>query len=272
MSASEPRIRLAVFDWAGTSVDFGSCGPAMAFVQAFATFGVPVEITEARAPMGLAKKEHIRKMLAEPALAKRWREAKGRQATEADVEALYQDVTPRQIEAAGRLGAPVPGLIECVAWLRKHDIKVAGTTGYFHTAAESAARTAAAHGYQPDVSVCADDVPGGRPAPWMLFRVMQATGVYPAWAAVKIGDTPVDIAEGINAGAWSVGVLDSSNGVGLAVEDFEKLTPAEKQRHRDRAAKPLQDAGAHYVINTVAELPALIGLLNQRVERGERPN
>jgi phosphonoacetaldehyde hydrolase len=267
----ERRIRLAVFDWAGTAVDFGSCGPAMSFVNAFAAFGVPVDMAEARAPMGLAKKEHIRTMLAAPALAHRWQVKMGRASNEDDVEALYRDVTPRQVEAASRLGAPVPGLLECVALLRNQSMKIAGTTGYFQAAADAAAATAAAHGYRPDVRVCADEVPTGRPAPWMMFRVMEATGVFPGWAVVKIGDTPVDMAEGRNAGAWCVGVLDSSNGMGLSRDDFEALPTDEKNSRRVNAAATLKEAGAHDTINHLGQLPALIAALNQRLHNGNRP-
>jgi phosphonoacetaldehyde hydrolase len=49
-------IRLVVFDWAGTVIDFGCCAPVAAFRDAFAKLGVPVSVAEARAPMGLHKK------------------------------------------------------------------------------------------------------------------------------------------------------------------------------------------------------------------------
>jgi phosphonoacetaldehyde hydrolase len=264
-------IRLAVFDWAGTAVDFGSCAPANAFIEAFRDAGVPVSAIEARAPMGLAKKEHLRTMLAESALAARWQKAKGSHATEADVERLYQAVTPRQIEAAGRLGAPVPGLLDCVAELRRAGLKITGTTGYFRAAAEAAAATAARWGYVPDATICADEVPSGRPAPWMLFRVMEATGCYPGWSVVKIGDTPVDMGEGRNAGAWCVGVLDSSNGIGLTESEFAELSLAEKVARRGAVSRRLMEAGAHCTVNSLSELPALVADLNRRLECGERP-
>jgi phosphonoacetaldehyde hydrolase len=68
-----PRIRLVVFDWAGTTVDHGSRAPVAAFVRAFAGHGVEVTPDEARGPMGLHKRDHIRAMLQMPAVARRWR-------------------------------------------------------------------------------------------------------------------------------------------------------------------------------------------------------
>jgi phosphonoacetaldehyde hydrolase len=271
VKTNETRIRLVVLDWAGTAVDFGCCGPSAAFADAFAELGVPVSMTEARAPMGMAKKEHIRTMLAEPALAARWQKAKGRPHSEADVEALYQNVTPRQVAAAERLGAPVPGLVTCVDWLRKRGIKVAGTTGYFRAAADAAAKAAAKEGYIPDVSVCADEVPAGRPAPWMMYRVMEVTGVYPAACVLKIGDTPVDMGEGRSAGAWCVGTVDSSNEMGLTQVEFNALSEAEKQARRATARERLIAAGAHACVDNLEGLPDLITEFDRRLARGERP-
>jgi phosphonoacetaldehyde hydrolase len=254
-------IRLVVFDWAGTVMDFGCFAPLSAFREVFAELGVPVSVAEARGPMGLHKKEHIRVMLREPGLARRWAQVHKREPDERDVERLYAIVTPLQIAAAGRHDDLVPGLMECVAHLRQVGIKIAGTTGYFRAAAMAAGEAARRQGYVPDVSICADDVATGRPAPFMLFRAMEATGVYPANQVVKVGDTPHDIAEGRNAGAWAVGVIDSSSDMGLSWADLQKLPEPERQSRRDAIAEKLMAAGAHAVIFSLADLPALVGRL-----------
>jgi phosphonoacetaldehyde hydrolase len=251
-------IRLVVFDWAGTVIDFGCFAPVAAFREAFAELGVAVSVAEARAPMGLHKKDHIRVMLSEPGLARRWAEVHGRGPDESDVERLYAIVTPLQTVAAGRHNDLVPGLLECVAALRQRGIKIGGTTGYFRAAAVAAREAAARQGYSPDVSIGADDVPVGRPAPFMLFRVMEATGVYPASEVLKVGDTAHDIAEGRNAGAHSVGVIDSSSDMGLTWAELQALSPPERRRRRDEVNAKLLAAGACAVIHSLAELPALV--------------
>jgi phosphonoacetaldehyde hydrolase len=256
-------IRLVVFDWAGTVIDFGCFAPVAAFQDAFAQLGVPVTVAETRAPMGLHKKEHMRVMLREPGLARRWREVHRRESSESDIERLYAIVTPLQIAAAGRHDDLAPGLLDCVAALRSRDIRIGGTTGYFKEAASAAAQTAARQGYRPDASICADDVPVGRPAPFMLFRVMEATGVYPASQVVKIGDTVQDIAEGRNAGAWSVGVTDSSSDMGLTWSEFQRLSPEDRASRRRDIGDKLRAAGAHAVIASLAELPALVDELGR---------
>ncbi|MCE9563457.1 MAG: phosphonoacetaldehyde hydrolase [Planctomycetes bacterium] len=252
------QLRAVVFDWAGTTVDFGCLAPTGAFIDTFAKFNVPVSEAEARRPMGMYKKDHLRVMLSEPEIGKRWAAAHGRDWTEADVEAMYREVTPRQVEAAGRFALPVPGLLECVEELRSRGLRIGGTTGYFREAADITARVAKQHGYAPDANVCADDVLAGRPAPWMLFRVMEQLGVYPPTAVVKVGDTAVDVAEARNAGAWAVAVIDSGNAVGLSVEQFADLPAADRDRLRSEAEKMFTAAGALFVIANLAALPAAL--------------
>ena len=266
-----PRIRAVAFDWAGTTVDFGCLAPTGAFVAAFAARGVAVTTAEARGPMGLHKKDHLRAMLARPELAARWQATHGREWSEVDVEELYTLVTPLQIAAAERHSTLIPGVISCMASLRSTGVGIAGTTGYFRTAAEVVYRSAAGQGYTPDFTICADEVPAGRPAPWMVFRVMEALGVYPPAAVVKVGDTVVDILDGLNAGVWSVGVIDSGNEMGLAEAEFSTLDGDERNRRREAVASRFQAAGAHAVVRTVAQIPALVGHFDALLAAGQNP-
>jgi len=96
-------------------------------------------------------------------------------------------------------------------------------------------------------------------------------GVWPASACFKVDDTEVGIAEGLNAGAWTVGVAVSGNVFGLSVADTERLSPAELARKRDNAHARLRAAGAHYVIDSVADLIPVAVDIEGRLQRGERP-
>ncbi|MBY0461512.1 MAG: phosphonoacetaldehyde hydrolase [Gemmataceae bacterium] len=266
-----PEIKLVVFDWAGTIIDHGCLAPAGAFVACFAARGVAVTTAEARGPMGLHKKDHLRAMLGTESVGGKWRAAVGRAWTEADVEDLYRDVTPRQVEAAERYSGLIAGVPEVVARLRAKGIKVASSTGYFTQAAQVVLSAAGRQGYVPDFNICADEVPAGRPAPWMLFRCMEQTGVFPPAAVLKVGDTVIDIEDGLNAGCWSVGVTDTSNEMGLSEADLHSLPEAERASRRADITARYQKAGAHAVIRDVTEVPALVEELNARLARGERP-
>jgi phosphonoacetaldehyde hydrolase len=269
---TRPReIRLVVLDWAGTTIDFGSCAPAGAFIASFAARGVALTAAEARAPMGLHKRDHVRELLRNPSIAARWRSAVGRDWAEEDVKDLYRDVTPRQLAAVEARSTLTPGVLDCVARLRERGIKVAATTGYFRAAAAAVLAAAKRQGYEPDFAIGADDVPAGRPAPWTLFRAMEALGVYPPAAVVKVGDTPVDVEDGLNAGAWSVAVVDSSSEMGLTEAEFTGLPDAERADRRAAVRGRFLAAGAHAAIDTLAELPVLIDRLNDTLRAGGKP-
>ena len=251
------EVKLVVFDWAGTTVDFGCRAPVGAFVAAFAERGVTVPVAEARGPMGLHKKDHIRAMLAGPT-GDRWRAAVGRDWAEADVEDLYRLVTPLQVAAAREYGKLCPGVLECVAELRARGVKIAATTGYFREAAEACYTVAAAQGYAPDFVICADEVPAGRPAPWMIFRCMEALGVYPPAAVVAVGDTPADMRAAKNAGCVAFGVVDSGNEVGLSEAELAVCSASVLHELRMVAFRRLMAAEADSVADHIDQVPALL--------------
>jgi phosphonoacetaldehyde hydrolase len=268
---SADSIRLVVFDWAGTTVDFGSCAPVAPFVGAFARCGVEISPAEARGPMGLHKRDHIRALLALPAIASRWRTAHGREWAEADVEQIFERFIPLQMEVIPAHAEPIPGVLAAVEDLRKRHVKIAGTTGYFRAATERLSVAAGRRGYAPDIALCPDDVPAGRPAPWMIFRIMETAGVYPPAAVVKIGDTVPDIEEGRNAGVWTVGVTSTGSAAGCSEAEFADLPAQERFDRIAAASRDLLAAGAHDVIPSAAETPGLVDRLNERLARGERP-
>src|SRR5262249_37385904 len=144
---------------------------------------------------------------------------------------------PLQMDAIAHHSRLIPGLLDTVAELRKRGIKIGTTTGYFRQAAEVVFAEARVQGYEPDLNVLPDDVPAGRPYPWMIFRLMEELEVYPPAAVVKIGDTIHDIYEGLNAGAWSVGVLQSGSEVGCSEADLAALSREERGARIDRAAR-----------------------------------
>jgi phosphonoacetaldehyde hydrolase len=195
----------------------------------------------------------------------------GRKWDETDIEELYRDVTSLQLEAVARHGQLIPGVLECIAELRARDIRIAGTTGYFKAASTVVLEEASKQGYSPDFSICADDVPAGRPAPWMIYRCMEALNIFPPSVVLKVGDTPIDIADGRNAGCWSIGVIDSSNEMGLTADEFAALSEIEKAMRRETIYRRYAEAGAHAAIDTLFELPALIAELNARLRDGEHP-
>ena len=165
-------VRLVIFDWAGTTVDHGCFAPVAPFVEALAHHNVNVTLDEAREPMGIGKRDHLRAILKMPRVAELWRAAQGRPWTEADLDQIYQEqFFPRQLESTRQHCRLIPGLLDSVAWLRERAIKIGTSTGYFAEAAQrSPGAQGAAQGYVPDHNVAPNEVPSGRPARrWMIY-------------------------------------------------------------------------------------------------------
>ena len=265
-------LQAVVLDWAGTAVDHGCMGPAAVFVAAFARHGVEVIQAEAREPMGREKKEHVRVMCRMPGVAARWRKVHGREPDEAAVEAVYADVEPLMVEAIANHAEPVPGLLDFVAELKRQGVLLGSCTGYTAPMMAVLAAEAARRSYVPDAIVCSSDVPAGRPYPWMCYLNAIRLGVYPMEAMAKIGDTVADIEEGLNAGMWTIGVARTSNDLGLTETGLAALGEAERRERVARVAARLRGAGAHYVVDTVADCLPVLARINERLARGEVPS
>ena len=248
-------IRLVIFDWAGTLVDHGSRAPALAFVETFAKFGVTASETEARAPMGMPKRPHLAEMLAAPPLAARWAAAHG-PATDATIDQLYNAFEPIAAEVAAREAAPIPGVAEALRYLRSKNIHIGSTTGYARSIMAGVLPVAASMGVAPDCVICADEIADGRPAPDGVLANMAQFGVTDPAEALKIDDAAPGVLEGVNAGARSIGITLSGNGVGLSAEDLVALSCDEVGEARRAAAQPLMAAGAAATLDSVADLPA----------------
>lgn len=261
------KVKAVISDLAGTTVDFGSCAPAGAFVALFERHGIEVTSADARGPMGIHKKDHIQAMLEMPHVAQQWSRVHGQPWTPNDLEMLYQAFIPMQLEALPKYGDVIPGVVETVSELRSRGIPVAVNTGYNREMLGVVLRKAHEGGFVPDAAACAADVPKGRPAPWMIFRLMEELDVYPPRAVVKIGDTIADIEAGLNAGVWTVGVTKTGNLVGLTEDELEKLSPEESQEKVANATQAFKSAKAHYVIDSFAGLPGVIADIESKLER-----
>jgi phosphonoacetaldehyde hydrolase len=265
------QIRAVVFDWAGTVVDHGSLAPMGAFVEAFGVFGVIVTIEEARIPMGMAKRPHVAALLAMPRIAAEWQRVRGTAPTEADIDAVYDVFVPKNLGVAAEFADLIPGAADLAASLRANGVRIGSTTGYTREIMARVIPRAKEQGFVADAMACTGDAPDGRPTPFLMWRVLTELQVYPAWRAVKVDDTEVGIGEGTNGGAWTVGVAVTGNVFGLSLDDTRALSAEAFAKRREIARSKLTLAGAHYVIDGVADLAPVLAEIDQRIERGERP-
>jgi phosphonoacetaldehyde hydrolase len=264
-------VQAVIFDWAGTTVDFGSRAPAAVFIEVFRRRGVEISVQEAREPMGMHKKDHIRCISRMPAVAARWRTARGDEPGEADVQAMYDDFVPLQLDCITRHADLIPGCLDVVAALRSRGIKIGSNTGYDRDTMDRLTAAARQQGYEPASVVCATDVPIGRPAPWMCLENARQLGVYPMESIVKVDDTAPGIEEGLNAGMWTIGVARTGNEMGLSVDEIAALPAEDYQRRLAAGYRRLSAAGAHYVVDSVADMLPCLDDIQRQLAAGQRP-
>ncbi|MGO4004124.1 phosphonoacetaldehyde hydrolase [Pseudomonas fluorescens] len=265
------QLQAVVLDWAGTVVDFGSFAPTQIFVEAFAEFGVAVSLEEARGPMGMGKWDHIRTLCNQPQIAERYRAAFDRLPTDDDVTALYERFMPLQIEKIALHSALIPGALEAIAALREQGLKIGSCSGYPAVVMAKVVELARENGYVADHVVATDEVPNGRPYPAQALANVIALGVSDVAACVKVDDTWPGILEGRAAGMWTVALTCSGNALGLTYEQFQALPAERLAEERARISRIFEGSRPHYLIDTIAELPAVIEQINARLARGETP-
>jgi phosphonatase-like hydrolase len=220
-----PPLKLVIFDIAGTIIqDDGEV--VNAFSSALRQNGIPFTEDELKQWKGASKREVIQHFAArhEPDGAK----------TDL-IEATYGCFLAELERHYSASLRPVEGAAMTFGWCRDHDIQLATTTGFYREISDRVLEKAGwKHLFAANVS--SSDVRQGRPAPYMIFRAMEATGVQDVRQVLNIGDTPLDLQSASNAGVRGV--------VGV-------LTGAHKRESLERHPHT-------HIIGSVAELPELI--------------
>ena len=191
--------------------------------------------------------------------------------TEADIDAILAVFEPMNVASVADHADVIPGAKEMLADLKRQGIRIGSTTGYTRKIMAALMPIAAAEGYVPEITVCAGDLPEGRPSPLMMWYAMARMGIWPAADVVKVDDTPPGIGEGRNAGTWTVGLALTGNIAGLSAAELADLSEDDRGALRATATKEMERAGAHFIIDSVAQLPEALRYFNARLARGETP-
>lgn len=267
------QVQAVIFDWAGTVVDFGSFAPTTIFIAAFkARYDFDISLAEARVPMGLGKWDHIKAVSELPEVAARWKAQFGRTMTKEDIDAIYETFMPLQIAKVAEHAGPIPHALEVVDVLRSRGLKIGSCSGYPRVVLDELIPAAAAKGYRPDCVVATDDLPaGGRPGPFMALKNVVDLAVTDVGACIKVDDSVPGISEGHNAGMWTVGLLLSGNEAGFTLAEYMAADEACIAAARAKARARFAPFNAHYLIDTIADLPQVVMDIEQRLANGERP-
>jgi len=191
------RIRLAVLDVGGTVIHDTADVPAV-FKAALARHGLSATDAQLHAWRGAAKREVIARLAA---------------GSTVDPERVYCSFQELLIASFAERGVkPIEGIEHAIAALRAAGVRVALTTGFDRKVAGGLLAQLGWNG-KVDAVVCADEVAQGRPAPDMILRAMELTGVREPLEVLCAGDTDNDLQAGERAGVGAnLGVLTGAHG------------------------------------------------------------
>lgn len=268
------KVKACILDWSGTVIDKYVLAPTIVFVEVFKKHKVEISMSEARGPMGIRKDLHIKAITELPEVQQRWKDVHGKIPDQSDVDALYKDLVQMQVAVLPRYADLIPETVEAIDVLRReYGCKIGVTTGFTRCMVDTLLPEAKRQGFEPDSNVAGDDVVNGtRPKPFMLYRNLDLLDVPNIRSVVKVDDTVSGVEEALCAGCWGVGVARYSNYMDInSLEEEEQLTEEEIQARLEKSRDKLAKAGAHYVINTLAELPQVVADINARLAKGEKP-
>ncbi len=267
------KVKGLVLDWSGTTADAYVIAPAVVFVEVFKNQGISISMKEARGPMGLRKDLHIKALSETSEIRLRWHEVHGKDPDQRDVDRMFEDFVPAQLEILATYADLLPGVAEVVARLQKQGIKIGCSTGFTRPMVDILEKAAEKQGFKLDASVAGDEVlQGARPRPFMVYKNLDLMDTWPIHSVIKVDDTVGGVGEGLNAGCWAVGVSRYSNYMNINSLDEAETLPAEEiDRRHEETRDILRKAGAHYVIDSIADIEPVIEDVNCRLARGERP-
>ncbi len=266
-------VKALILDWSGTTADAYVVAPAVVFVEVFKKKNVEISMFEARGPMGLRKDLHIKALTEVPEIRERWKGVHGKYPDQSDVDSMFADFVPMQLECLRNYTDLLPGVAEVIQRLQSQGIKIGSTTGFIRAMVDILEEEAAKQGYTPDASVAGDEViHGARPGPFMVYKNLDILGIQPIQSVIKIDDTVSGIGEAQNAGCWGVGVVRYSNYMDVDTPEIgAQMSDEEINRRMGITRDILEKAGAHYVIDSLADIEPVIADVNARLARGERP-
>lgn len=259
------HINGVFLDWAGTTVDYGCFSPLDVFLEIFRKRGIEITQEEAREPMGTLKWDHINTLCNVERIANLWKDKYGKFPDKKDVDDLYADFEPSLMKLLVDYNTMIPGALDVIKRIQGNGIKIGTTTGFTTKMMEIVLSDANRQGYYPDGVVTSDEVPSGRPKPWMIYQNAMDLDMFPLSHCVKVGDTVSDMQEGKNAGTWTVGVIKGGSLLGMTEEQVNNADPDELAEKMEKAKQKFFEEGADYVVDSFANLYDVLPKIDLRI-------
>jgi len=264
-------IRACIFDLGGTIVDKYSLSPFISFKNAFHKKKILISDDLIYKGMGMEKKEHIKVILQNKKVIKRWNLLYNEDPTFKDLSEIYycfnqnQEINCKNIEI-------LPETPKCINYLQLNNIKIGTTTGFSKENAFHIKNLLESNNIQLDSyvsSTCLSNYNGEfftRPNPGMIFQNLVNMNIDNSSNVIKVDDTNVGIEEGKNAGCITVGVARWSTYMKVLPKNVLTITDQEVNERLKESRKILNQSNPDYIIDTLDELPRIIREINRKAE------
>jgi phosphonoacetaldehyde hydrolase len=203
------KYSAVIFDLSGVLVDFGVHVPVMAINRAFNNHGIYIPYKNIRSSLGMNQENHIKLLCNYTKCSEKF-------------ESIYTDYQNELIvlNYSPEFTTPLNGAVKATNMLRDQGYKVGITTFYNKNVFSVIDKNIKHHGIHYDTVVCNNDVILGKPEPFMLYKVMNRFNL-PANKCIKVGESNLNIYEGLNAKVDTINVIDSSNNMGVDEQIFD---------------------------------------------------
>ena len=199
------EIKLVVFDLAGTVIEDAGQVPA-AFTTALRNHEIEIASDSLREMRGASKREVIQSFVER-------RTGGSKAEVLAHTESIYNSFRSTLAGIYEKDGVrEIAGATEAFTWLQQRGVRVALNTGFDRTITALLLKSMQWNEDLINVVVCGDDVALGRPAPYLIFRAMEMSGITGIHEVTTVGDTILDLQAGQNAGVrYNIGVLSGAH-------------------------------------------------------------
>ena len=259
------KVEAIVFDLAGTLIDFGSLAPSQVLIELFDRFGIKITRKQAIGPMGIEKRAHIKALLTTRIINLQWKKKFKSKPTDKDIDKLFKLFNPELKKIIKKHSKFISGSKNTIDFIKNKKIKIGINTGYSEEILNVILSELKKQRFIPDVSYSSSYTKIGRPSAEIIYRIFSDLNITKGSNCIKVDDTIPGLQEGLNAGMWVIGVIFSGNEFGKNENEFNKLTNKEKLKFRKKISYKFKKMGAHYVIDTIKDLPKIIDQIENKI-------
>ncbi|MEK5507604.1 HAD hydrolase-like protein [Paenibacillus sp. FSL P4-0113] len=264
-------IQAVIFNLESTLLDPGGRGLTQGMRDIFRWKGIQVTEEQVSHGRGMPIRDHIANVLGLSEVRKKWLECFGAHPGRVDIEHIYLELVP-VLRSLIQGAEPAIGIDRALQELQDRRIQ-SGATASCPMEMLSHVFTPAQSPYTLDCMVAPCEVSQGRPYPWMIYEIAHRLQVFPLSDIVKVGDTVADMQEGRNAGVWTIGVLNHNESVTtVAQTTSHEAEDRVAEERRRQSVYGLKRAGAHIVMNSVADLPRILREIEMLQHTGGYPS